>query len=37
VKEPIPIDAQSKEGVCDRSVAGIAGSNAAGGMDVCLP
>jgi hypothetical protein len=33
---PIPVVAQSKAWVCGRSLAGIAGSNPAGGMDVCL-
>jgi hypothetical protein len=31
----IPLAAQSKAWVCDRSVAGIAGSNPAGGIDIC--
>ena len=31
---PIPVGARSKVWVCGRSLAGIAGSNAAGGMDV---
>ena len=35
-QEPIPVTAQSKEWVCGRSLAGIAGSNPAGSMDVCL-
>jgi hypothetical protein len=34
--EPIPVAARSKAWVCDCSLAGIAGSNSAGGMDVCL-
>jgi hypothetical protein len=34
--EPIPLATRSKEGVCGRSLAGIAGSNSAEGMDVCL-
>jgi hypothetical protein len=33
---PIPVAARSKTWVCGRSLAGIAGSNASGGMDVCL-
>jgi hypothetical protein len=33
---PIPVTALSKAWVCSRSLAGIAGSNPAGGMDVCL-
>jgi hypothetical protein len=33
---PIPVTARSKAWICDRSLAGIAGSNAAEGMDVCL-
>jgi len=33
---PIPVAARSKACVCGRSLAGIAGSNLAGGMDVCL-
>ena len=35
-KPPIPVVARSKAWVCGRSLAGIVGSNAAGGMDVCL-
>jgi hypothetical protein len=31
----IPVTAPSKAWVCGRSLAGIAGSNTAGGMDVC--
>jgi hypothetical protein len=34
--EPIPVAARSKAWVCGRSLAGIVGSNPAGGMDVCL-
>jgi len=34
--EPIPVAARSKAWVCGRSLAGIAGSNPVGGMDVCL-
>jgi hypothetical protein len=33
---PIPLVALSKEWVCGRSLAEVAGSNPAGGMDVCL-
>jgi hypothetical protein len=33
---PITVAARSKAWVCVRSLAGIAGSNTAGGMDVCL-
>jgi hypothetical protein len=33
---PIPVAAQSETYVCGRLVAGIVGSNPAGGMDVCL-
>jgi hypothetical protein len=33
---PIPVAARSKEYVCERLVAGIADSNPARGMDVCL-
>jgi hypothetical protein len=32
---PIPVAAQTKAVVCSHSLAGIAGLNAAGGMDVC--
>ena len=32
---PILLAARSKVWVCDRTLAGIAGSNPAGGMDVC--
>jgi hypothetical protein len=34
IKSPVP--ARSEAWVCGRSLAGIVGSNAAGGMDVCL-
>jgi len=34
---PIPMFARSKAWVCGRSLAGIAGSNSAGGMDVIHP
>jgi hypothetical protein len=33
---PIAVASQSKAWVCSLSLAGIAGSNTAGGMDVCL-
>jgi hypothetical protein len=33
---PIPVAARSKAWVFGRSLAGIVGSNPAGGMDVCL-
>jgi hypothetical protein len=33
---PIPVAARSKAWVCGRSLAGIAGSNPTGGMDVCV-
>ena len=33
-KKPIPVAARSKAWICGRSLAGIAGSNPAGGMDV---
>jgi hypothetical protein len=32
---PIPMAARSKAWVCGRSLAGIMGSNLAGGLDVC--
>jgi hypothetical protein len=34
--KPTPVAALSKARVCDRSLAGIVGSNPAGGMDVGL-
>jgi hypothetical protein len=34
--EPIPLASRCKACVCGRSLAGIAGSNSAGGIDVCL-
>jgi len=34
--EPIPVAARSKVWICDRSLAGIAGSNRTGDMDVSL-
>ena len=34
--QPIPVAERYKAWVCGRSLAGIAGSNPAGGMDVCL-
>jgi hypothetical protein len=33
---PFPVAERSKASVCGRSLAGIAGSNLAGGMDVCV-
>jgi hypothetical protein len=33
---PIAVVVRSKASVCGRSLAGIAGSNPTGGMDVCL-
>ena len=36
MEKPIPVAARSKAWVCGRWLAGIAGSNRAGGMDVCL-
>ena len=33
---PVPVAARSKEWVCGRSLAGIAGSNPAGGIFVCF-
>jgi len=35
-KMPIPVAARFKARVCGRYFAGIAGSNPAAGMDVCL-
>jgi hypothetical protein len=35
-KWPIPVAARSKAWDCGRSLAGIAGSNPAGGMDICV-
>ena len=32
---PKPVAERLKSSVCDRSLAGVAGSNPAGGMDVC--
>jgi len=32
----IPVTAQSKTWICGRSLAGVAGSNLAAGIDVCL-
>jgi len=34
--KPVPVAAPSKPSVCGRSLIGIAGSNSAEGMDVCL-
>ena len=36
VMKPIPVTVLSKVWVCGSSLAGIAGSNLAGGMDVCV-
>jgi len=36
ITKPIPVAARSKAWVCGRSLAGIAGSNPVGGMDVCF-
>jgi hypothetical protein len=36
LKMPIPVAERSKAWVCSRSPAGIAGSNPAEGMDICL-
>ena len=36
MKEPIPVAGRSKAWVCCRSIAGIASSNPAEGMDVSL-
>ena len=36
VLRPISVAARSKAWVCGRSLAGIAGSNPVGGMDICL-
>ena len=33
---PVPVAVRSEAWVCGRSLAGIAGSNPAGGIDVCL-
>ena len=35
-KTPMPLAERSKAWICSRSHAGIADSNPAGGMDVCL-
>ena len=32
----IPVAARSKVWICGRSLAGVAGSNRAGGMNICL-
>ena len=34
--KPIPVAARSNAGICVRSLDGIAGSNSACGMDVCV-
>jgi hypothetical protein len=36
IQIPIPADERSKVRVCRRSITGIAGSNPAVGMEVCL-
>ena len=36
LQQPISVAARSEARVCSNSLAGIAGSNTAGGMDVCL-
>ena len=36
IAQPIPVAARSKARVCDRSLAEVAGSNPAGGMDICV-
>jgi hypothetical protein len=36
VRMPIPVGERSKAKFCGRSLAGIAGSNPAGNMDVCV-
>ena len=33
---PVPVAKRSKAKVCGRSLAGVAGSNPYGGMEVCL-
>jgi len=35
ISQPIPVAVRSKAWVCGSSLAGTAGSNLAGGMDVC--
>ena len=35
-RKPIPVAARSKTWICCRSFAGIAGSNPAGGVDICV-
>jgi hypothetical protein len=35
-EKPVPVAERSKAWICSRSPAGIAGSNTAEGMDVCL-
>ena len=34
--KPVPVAARSKASVCDRSNAGITGSNPSGRMNICL-
>jgi hypothetical protein len=36
INVPIPMAARYKAWVCGRSLAGIVGSNSAGGMNICL-
>ena len=36
VLKPIPVAAPSKVWICGRSLAGIVGSNPAGGIDICV-
>jgi len=36
MEKPIPVSARTKAWVCGRSLAGIAGSNRTGGMNICL-
>jgi hypothetical protein len=36
IRSPVPVAARSKEWVYGRSIAGIAGSNPARGMDFCI-
>ena len=36
VRLPIPVASRCKAGACGRLLVGIAGSNPAGGMDVCV-
>jgi len=36
MSKPIPVAARSKAWVCGLALAGIVGSNPAGGMDICM-